>query len=334
MADELIEAQHWTPLEGGKVRCNICPQNCTIAEDGHGLCLGRVNKGGTLYAENYGECVSASMDPIEKKPLYHICPGKNILSIATYGCNLRCEFCQNWTISQTKAPSEHLSPERIVALAKRNGSFGIAYTYTEPIIWYEYIMATGDMAHSEGLKNVLVTNGVINEEPLRELLPLVDAMNIDLKSMRPDFYRELCHVDGLDAVKRTIEMASDATHVEVTNLLIHGKNDSEEELREFVDFVAGVSPTIPVHFSRYFPNYRMEVPPTPMESLELADRLAREKLHYVYLGNVGLESDSNTYCPEDGHLLVRRTGYSMEIVGIEDGRCAKCGRPADFVWCD
>ena len=334
MDHELIEARHWTPGEGDRVNCRLCPQYCEIAEGGHGLCLGRVNKGGTLYAENYAECVSASMDPIEKKPLYHVCPGKNILSIATYGCNLRCIFCQNWTISQTKAPSEHLSPERVVALAKRNGSFGIAYTYTEPVIWYEYLMATGEVAHAEGLKNILVTNGVINEEPLRELLPFVDAMNVDLKSMNHDFYRDLCHVDGLEAVKRTIELAHEMSFVEVTNLLISGKNDSEAEIRELVDFVSGISPTIPVHFSRYFPNYKMDVAPTSMETLKLADTVAREKLHYVYLGNVGLESDSNTYCPDDGHLLVRRTGYSTEIVGIKDGRCEKCGREADFVWCD
>jgi pyruvate formate lyase activating enzyme len=334
MTHELIEAQHWSALENGRVACHLCPQRCIISDGGHGLCLGRVNRQGTLYAENFGECVSASMDPIEKKPLYHVCPGRSILSIATYGCNLRCEFCQNWSISQTKAPTERLSPEQVVALAKRNGSFGIAYTYTEPIIWYEYLMATGDMAHAEGLKNVLVTNGIINEKPLRELLPFIDAMNIDLKSMSPEFYRDLCHVDGLDSVKRTIELAHEQCHIELTNLLISGVNDSEEELRELVDFVAGVSPSIPVHFSRYFPNYKMDAAPTPAESLALAERLAKEKLHYVYLGNVGLETDSNTYCPDDGHLLVRRTGYAVEVVGVEDGRCERCGRTADFLWCD
>jgi len=334
MAHELIEARYWDALEGDRVQCRLCPQLCTIPNGGRGLCLGRVNREGTLYARSFGECVSVSMDPVEKKPLYHVCPGKQILSIATYGCNLSCEFCQNWTISQTEASTEFLSPERIVSLARKNGSFGIAYTYTEPIIWYEYLLATGDMAHATGLKNVLVTNGIINEEPLKELLPFVDAMNVDLKSMRPEFYRELCHVDGLEAVQRTIRTAHEESFVEVTCLLIAGKNDSEDELREFVDFIASVSPSIPVHFSRYFPNYKMDGPPTPMESLERAERIAREKLNYVYLGNIGLDVDSNTYCPDDGHLLVRRTGYSTEVVGVRDGRCEQCGREADFLWCD
>jgi len=330
----MVEAKYWKRLEDGRVACELCPQACRIADGGRGICMGRVNRGGTLYADNFGECVSVAVDPIEKKPLYHVCPGRDIVSVACNGCNLRCDFCQNWSISQAQAPTRHLAPGDLVELARSRGSFGIAYTYTEPIVWFDYILETGKAAHEQGLMNILVTNGVVSEEPLIELLPLVDAMNVDLKSMRPEFYRKYCHVDGAEAVKRTIRLAAERSFVEVTNLLIPGLNDSPEETQELVEFIAGVSASIPLHFSRYFPAYKMTIQPTPIETLERAREIAREKLHYVYLGNVGLGEDSNTYCPTDGNLLVKRVGYSTEVVGIEDGRCARCGRPVDFLLCD
>jgi pyruvate formate lyase activating enzyme len=182
--------------------------------------------------------------------------------------------------------------------------------------------------------NILVTNGIVNEAPLKELLPLIDAMNVDLKSMRAEFYRTHCHVDGLEAVKRTISLAAAESFVEVTNLKIPGLNDSEEETTELVGFIAGISPAIPLHFSAYYPTYKMTIEPTPVETLVRAAEIAREKLDYVYLGNVGPAGDPNTYCPEDGSLLVRRDGYRGEVVGIEGGKCARCGRAADFLWRD
>jgi len=330
----MVEAKHWRSVEDGRVACELCPQACVIPEGGHGLCLGRVNRGGKLWAENFGECVSAAIDPVEKKPLYHVCPGHDVLSVACNGCNLRCDFCQNWTIAQTKVDTSPLPPEALVELASSRRSFGIAYTYTEPLVWFEYLLEAGSAAHERGLKNLLVTNGIVNEAPLRELLPLVDAMNVDLKSMTNDFYREYCHVDGLEAVKRTIRLASEQSFVEVTNLLIPGLNDSEDETEELVDFLADIDPAIPLHFSRYFPTHKMTVEPTPIERLRRAKEIAQEKLLYVYVGNVGLGEDSNTYCPEDGNLLVRRTGYSAEVVGVRGGACSACGRPADFIWCD
>ncbi len=328
------QAKHWKKLEDGRVACELCPQACQIPEGGCGICLGRVNRGGTLYAENFAECVSVAMDPIEKKPLYHVCPGHEIISIACNGCNLRCDFCQNWTISQRKAATTPLSPGDLVDLAIARGSLGVAYTYTEPLVWFEFLLAAGALAHEKGLKNILVTNGVVNEAPLRELLPVVDAMNVDLKSMRAGFYTEYCRVDGLEAVKRTIRLGAEQSFVEVTNLMIPGLNDSEEETRELVDFIAGISPAIPLHFSRYFPTHKMTIEATPVATLERAGEIAREKLHYVYLGNVGFRGDPNTYCPADGNLLVTRMGYTAEAVGIEDGKCNRCGREADFLWCD
>jgi len=333
----VVEARHWRTSDDGRIACELCPQACLIQEGGHGICLGRLNEGGTLMAVNYGQCVSVAMDPIEKKPLYHYAPGMPVLSVACSGCNLRCDFCQNWQISQRPAPTSELPPEGLVRLARENGSFGIAYTYTEPMIWFEYLLDAGALAHDAGLRNVLVTNGVINEAPLSELLPVVDAMNVDLKSIRDEFYERNCHVrGGLAAVKRTIKTAADdrRVHLEITNLLITGENDSEEDVRGLVEFVAGVDPGIPLHLSRYFPTYKMTSPPTSEASLRRAYDIAREKLHYVYVGNAGREFESDTRCPDCGHTLVRRSGYSASIVGVTDGVCANCGRTTDIAFPD
>jgi len=330
----MTDAKYWKKLDDGRIACELCPQACVIPEGGHGVCLGRSNRDGVLRAENFGQTVSAAMDPIEKKPLYHVCPGQSVLSIACNGCNLRCDFCQNSSISQVKAQTTPLPPEELVKLALESRSFGVAYTYTEPLVWFEYLVQAGALVRESGLKNILVTNGVLNEAPLRELLPLIDAMNIDLKSMNESFYRDHCHSAGAEAVKRTIRLAAEACFVEVTNLIIPGLNDSDEDLRELADFVADVNPSIPLHFSRYFPTYKMDIPATPVSTLVRAKEIARERLQYVYLGNVHVDDDANTYCPDDGHLLVRRAGYRTEIVGIENGCCSGCGRPADFLWCD
>ncbi len=330
----MTEARYWKKLDDGRIACELCPQACVISEGAHGVCLGRANRGGVLYADNFAQCVSVAMDPIEKKPLYHVCPGRTVLSIACNGCNLRCDFCQNWSISQQKAQTSELPAAELLKVAQETQSFGVAYTYTEPLVWFEYLLEAGALMHENGLKNILVTNGVLNEEPLRELLPLIDAMNIDLKSMDPDFYRDHCHIDGGEAVRRTIRLAAESSFVEVTNLIIPGLNDSDEQLGALVGFIADIDPAIPLHFSRYFPTHKMTASPTPLSTLRRAKEIASQRLHYVYLGNVGPESDSNTYCPDDGHLLVRRTGYRTEVVGLKDGKCGGCGRTADFLWCD
>ncbi len=329
----MANAKYWRKLDDGRVACELCPQACVIAEGRRGICLGRENRDGILVAANYAQCVSAQVDPVEKKPLYHVCPGREVLSVACNGCNLRCDFCQNWSIAQQPASTTPLPPERLVDLALERGSFGIAFTYTEPLIWFEYLLDAGALAREQGLKNILVTNGVLNEQPLVELLPLVDAMNIDLKSMDRDFYRKYCHVDGLESVKRTIRLGAEHSFVEVTNLMIPGLNDSDEQIRELVDFMADVDRAVPVHFSAYYPTHKMTIEPTPYETLERASSLAKEKLLYVYVGNVS-GGDSNTYCPNCGNLQVRRSGYSAKVVGIVAGDCSRCGRTADFVWCE
>jgi pyruvate formate lyase activating enzyme len=335
-----MQARHWKHDEkvAGRVVCYLCPHECVIAQDKAGRCLGRKNVGGELVAASYGEIVSIAVDPIEKKPLYHFLPGSEILSVATYGCNLRCPFCQNSEISQQVAPSRHVEPDEILALAKRHGTPSLAYTYNEPCIWYEYLMDAGKLMQGAGIRNVLVTNGMLNPEPLAELLPLVAAMNIDLKSIRSEFYRDYVQGD-LDTVLNTIRTAAKACHVELTNLLIPGRNDSPAEIAELVDFVASLGRETVLHFSRYFPRHEETEPPTPTEKLVEAAAIARQKLDYVYLGNVGLGDsphagtvpDRDTFCPNCRNRLVERSGYAGRVVGIKDGKCANCGRPVDLV---
>ncbi len=326
----LKEALYYEKLEDGRVRCLLCPHFCLLGEGKVGLCQGRKNDGGILYAVNYGETTSLAVDPIEKKPLYHFYPGSQILSVAPNGCNLSCPYCQNAEISQGKVSTQYIPPERLVKLAQQYNSVGIAYTYSEPLIWYEYLLDSGKLVHEAGLKNVLVTNGLINEGPLDELLPFVDAMNIDLKSMREDFYRKIVRGD-LQTVLKTISMSKKRAHVELTNLVIPTLNDSQEELGELIDWVARLGVDTPLHFSRYFPYHDFTVEPTPVETLKNAWRMAKERLRYVYVGNVWIEGASDTSCYNCGNLLIQRSYYSARTTGIEDGKCSNCGVEAEVV---
>lgn len=293
--------------------------------------MGRKNERGTLYAANYGRLVSMAIDPIEKKPLYHFHPGTQILSTGPNGCNMSCQNCQNWTISQEESPTELVMPEDLVRIASKEKSVGIAYTYTEPLIWYEYVLDTAKIARQYNLANVLVTNGYIHKEPLKKLLPFIDAMNVDLKSMDDDFYRKICKAK-LPPILRAIELAhQNKIHIEITNLLIPTMNDSEEQIQKLVDFVADLSDRIPVHFSRYFPAHQMDLPPTPMESLQKAFLLAKRKLKYVFVGNAYIPNTSNTYCAECNNLLIKRNGYHTAVVGIKDKKCGNCGSVVDVV---
>lgn len=329
------EAKYYEKLPDG-IKCELCPHSCIIKPNKISPCKARKNVDGILYAINYGECVSLAMDTIEKKPLYHFHPGTLILSTAPNSCNFRCPYCQNYEISQGESLTKYVSPEELVQIALRKDSLGIAYTYTEPFTWYEYLLDTAKIARSKGLKNVLVTNGMINEKPLSELLPYIDAANIDLKSMDPEFYKKIVWGD-LDAVLNTIKITKSHWHIELTNLIIPGYNDSPELIQGLVDFVVSIGVDTPLHFSRYFPHYKFKVPPTPVETLKFAGELARKKLQYVYIGNISIEESSemgdwsSTYCPECGNLLVNRSYLDVCATGITDNRCNKCGRKADFV---
>jgi pyruvate formate lyase activating enzyme len=325
------EALFWEKREDGKIECLLCPVRCVIAEGKVGVCMGRKNEGGTLYATNYGQVVSISIDPVEKKPLYHFHPGTQILSTGPNGCNMSCQQCQNWRISQERSPTQFVSPEDLVNVTIRENSKGIAYTYTEPLIWYEYVMDTAKIAREKGLYNVLVTNGYINEEPLRELLPYIDAMNVDLKSMEDDFYKKICK-GKLAPVLRTIELSHQSkVHIEITNLVIPTLNDSDEQIQKLVDFIAGLSDRIPLHFSRYFPCYKMDIPSTPLDTLQKAFLLAKRKLKYVFVGNAHLPNTSNTHCANCKNLLIRRDGYHTSVLGIENSKCKNCGTTVDVI---
>ena len=325
------EAMYYEKQEGGKVHCLLCPQDCVIAEGRKGFCKVRVNVDGTLYSEVYNRAMARSMDPIEKKPLYHFHPGSPIYSLGTRGCNQHCDFCQNWHMLQPDAGTAEITSEQAVEEALARGSVGIAYTYNEPTIWYEFVLECSRLARERGLVNVLVTNGSINPDPIAELAPHVDAMNIDVKSMDPEFYRRICK-SKLEPVLATCRAAKKAgIHVEITNLVIPTLNDSDELFRELVDFVASLGPETPLHFSAYFPSYKMTVEPTPLEALLRAREIARKKLHYVYLGNVVIRDGSDTHCPSCGNLLVSRRGYRASIEDIKDHRCGKCGREVDLV---
>ncbi|MBN1291465.1 MAG: AmmeMemoRadiSam system radical SAM enzyme [Candidatus Latescibacteria bacterium] len=328
-----MEAAYYEPYDTDSVRCLLCPNYCVIANGKKGACRVRTNRDGKLEASAYGQVVSLAIDPVEKKPLYHFYPSNQILSTGANGCNFRCGFCQNSEISQNSSPTRYVSPEDLAQLASQNGSIGVAYTYTEPFIWFEYIRDAGRLVHDRGLVNVLVTNGYVNEEPLRELLPVVDAMNIDVKSMRPEFYNKVCG-GKLEDVLRTVEIASQQCHVEITNLVITNYNDTEEDFLKLADWIYSIDPLIPLHISRYSPRYKFNEPPTPVETLVKAYETAKLKLKYVYLGNIVLTGTGDTLCPSCGNLLVKRTNYSVSAVGIRGGVCSSCGSVSDFVGMD
>lgn len=311
------------------LECRLCPANCRLTEGKHGICRSRFVESGRLWTDNYGELVTLAVDPIEKKPLYHFYPGTRILSTGPNCCNLGCLHCQNWSISQEPAPTQFMSPEALTAEAARRNTLGVAFTYAEPTVWFEYIRDTAPLLRACNQKVVLVTNGYINSEPLNELLRLVDAMNIDLKGMRREFYLKICK-GKLDPVLNTIRaVAASPVHLELTNLVIPGENDSRTELLDLVAFVAGLSDRMPLHFSAYHPDYQMDRPATPPETLAWIASEARKRLAYVYVGNMA-GFDADTRCPGCGATLVRRHGFHADPVGLDGQRCRACGIDADF----
>jgi len=328
----LKEAMHWEKIEGDRVHCKLCPHNCIIADGKRGMCRVRKNEGGTLYSIIYGRVTSVAMDPIEKKPLFHFHPGSAILSLGTMGCNFACKFCQNYTIAQMEAPTRPLSPDEAVQAAGERDSIGIAYTYNEPFIWYEYVYDTARLARENGLKNVLVTNGYVQQEPLNELLPYIDALNIDIKSMRPDFYTNICR-GTMDPVLETAKTAVKQALVEITNLVIPGYNDTDDEFETLASWAAeNLGRGTPAHISAYFPCYKLQAKPTPLSTLERACNIFRKHLDYVYLGNVASHKGADTSCASCGALLVERTGYSTKVIGLAaGGACAKCGAENNIV---
>lgn len=311
------------------VRCLLCPQLCLLEVGKSGLCRSRTNIGGKLVAVNYGRSIGLAIDPIEKKPLYHFRPGSQILSLGPNSCNLSCFFCQNFSSSQQSCPTEEINPDELVDLVRRHtGLPQVAFTYTEPLTWYEFIY---DFAQADpGIDIVLVTNGFINPLPLKELLPHVRAMNIDLKAIRPEFYSEYCG-GRLENVKQSIQMGYDSgTHIELTNLLIPGLNDSREELAELAQFVSSIDRSIPLHISAYHPAYRSSIPETPSSTVTEACNIASQYLDYVYAGNIRHSDFRETRCPSCKQTLI--TAQRKPVGILPTGTCASCGHRIYGVW--
>ncbi len=317
-------------------KCILCPHMCAIRENKRGICGVRENRDGKLYSLVYGKAVSCAIDPIEKKPLFNFYPGSEAYSIATVGCNLKCRNCQNYQISQMpketgRIEGTNVPPERIVEEAHSAGCTSIAYTYTEPTIFFEYAYDTSIIASKRGIKNVFVTNGYITKRALEEIGPYLDAANIDLKSMREGFYRDICGarlqpvLDSINLYKKL------GVWIELTTLIIPTLNDSAEELRRIAEFIVDLGEEIPWHVTRFYPHYRLlDLPPTPIETLRRAREIGLEAgLRYVYEGNVPGEGGENTYCWNCGKLLIRRHGYSILADEIRDSKCRFCGEKID-----
>lgn len=325
------EARFWDELSDNKVQCHLCPHECSINPDDMGLCGVRKNENGSLYTLIYSSCSSVAVDPIEKKPLYHFYPGTNALSLGTVGCNFRCQHCQNFSIARGTPDDVSLRdvpPREAVDLAKQHGAQGIAWTYNEPTIWHEYTYDSAKLAKKEDLYTVYVTNGYITEDPLREIAPYLDAMNVDIKAFSEEFYRTICK-GKLQPVLETCELADElGIHLEVTYLVIPTHNDTKEEIQAFCTWVHDkLGKDIPVHFSRFHPHYKMrDVPMTPTDTLLKAREIAMETdLTYVYLGNVPHGEYENTVCPNCGALLIERSGFRATITGLKDSKCSQCG---------
>ncbi|MFO7668966.1 MAG: AmmeMemoRadiSam system radical SAM enzyme [Bacteroidales bacterium] len=313
-----------------QVRCTLCPHNCNLLPGENGRCKTRTNKGGRLYSITYGLLSAITVDPIEKKPLYHFLPGSSILSIGGLGCNLTCDFCQNCNISQpdpdTFSQYPYREPADIVQKALlQKDNIGLAYTYNEPTIYYEYMIECAEQLRNHGLKNVMVTNGFINQEPLKELLRFMDAFNIDLKSFRNDFYRQRSSATLRPVLDAIAIVASSGVHLELTFLMIPGYNDSPGEWREMIRWIEeNCGADTILHVSKFFPRHKLNSPPTPTLTMERFMDAARERIHYVYPGN-NPQLDSHTHCPGCGTILIEREGYKTKVTALtSQGTCNHC----------
>jgi len=334
------EAMFYEKLEDKLVNCDLCSHRCRrIADSKRGICGVRENRDGKLYSLVYGKAVARNIDPIEKKPLFNFLPGSRSYSVATVGCNFRCENCQNYDISQMPKErgiivGQDVSPEEIVSAAKRNNCESIAYTYTEPTIFFEYAYDTAKHAKKEGIKNVFVTNGYITPEALKEISPYLDAANIDLKSFSDEFYRKRCGA-RLKPVLDSIRLyKSLGIWTEITTLIIPTLNDSEEELRKIAEFIGEVGEDTPWHISQFYPTYKLiDLPRTPVATLRKAREIGLEAgLKYVYEGNVPGEDGESTYCPNCGKMLIHRFGYSIHENKIKNSKCTYCGSEIDGLY--
>jgi pyruvate formate lyase activating enzyme len=332
------DAEYWKPLKEDTVQCRLCPNRCIIPDGFRGVCRVRLNVDGQLKTIVYGRVVAAHVDPIEKKPLFHFHPRSRSFSIATAGCNMNCLFCQNWQISQAKPENTRfmkLNPKDVVLLALQNNCESIAYTYTEPTIFFEFMRDTAKVAKKNNMKNVWITCGYIEEEPLRELCTYIDAANVDLKGFSEDFYRTYT-TGKLKPVLDTFKiLKEEGVWIELTNLLIPGANDSPQMISNLCAWIVKELGTgVPVHFSRFHPDYKLlDRPPTPVKTINRAVETAQGYgIKYVYAGNVAGSTYESTYCPNCGKKIITRYGYYISDIHIKDGKCEFCGTRIDGRW--
>lgn len=324
----MLEAKYYNQLDNEKVECVLCPHNCIISEGEYGICQVRKNTSGFLFSANYKKISSIATDPIEKKPLYHFMPGTEILSIGSYGCNFKCNFCQNHQISQ--APFQNFNRynfslnDILMAVTSNKNSIGIAFTYNEPVVWIEYVLEIAN-AIDKSYKKVLVTNGFINPEPLADLIQVIDAFNVDLKAFDSEFYKKNT-AGNVEPVKHTLkQIKKSGKHLEITNLVIPGQNDNPQTFERMVNWIATeLGKDTPLHISKYFPQYKSTIAETPTETLLEFHQIASKYLNFVYLGNLPSTQGQNTYCPNCGAELICRTGYYTILTQLNENQCGNC----------
>jgi len=333
----LHQAKFYEKLSNGIVQCGLCPNRCILSEKQIGLCRARQNINGELYSLNYGKVSTQHIDPIEKKPFFHVLPGATAYSIATTGCNMRCSFCQNWQISQVfpwEVKSVEMTSEQVVDDALKNGNKIIAFTYNEPTVFYEYMFDVAKLAHEKGLKTAVVSSGYINVEPLKELLPHIDAYKIDLKSFKEEFYQKFTGGHLAPVLEAMKIIKEKGVWLEIVNLLIPGENDSEEEIRDMAKWIKeNLGDDVPLHFSAFHPDYKLQnLPPTPSETLIRARQIAMEEgLKFVYTGNIVYPEGESSYCPQSKTLAIGRQGYMITVNNLVDGKCLD-GEQIPGIW--
>jgi pyruvate formate lyase activating enzyme len=333
------EALFYEKLTGQKVRCYLCPRECTLKDGQSGFCYVRINQHGILRTMAYAHPYAINVDPIEKKPLFHVLPATSIFSLGTAGCNLGCKFCQNWDLSKSKSQQErayYLSPKKIIILAKEHQCSSIAFTYNEPTIFAEYVMDTARLAHKEGLKTVMVTNGYITEKVIKDVYENIDAANVDLKGFSEEFYKKLTLSHLVPVLETLKTLHAMGVWIEITNLLIPGWNDSEKMITQLIDWVLSeLGPDVPLHFTAFHPDYQLtDIPATPPETVQKArDTALLRGIHFAYVGNIWDDERSSTYCPSCKTLLIERKWYQTKIVNLSaDGKCEKCGERIPGIW--
>ncbi len=333
-----VEAKFYRKLEKRRIKCELCPRGCTVADGKRGPCGVRENRGGVLLTLVHSRVCAVHVDPVEKKPIFHYLPGTTAFSLATAGCNVHCDFCQNWKISQARpeqVPAEYMPPRLVAELAKRNGCPTIAFTYSEPVVFSEYLMDTADAGHQEGIRSLVVSNGYIGQQALREAYGRMDAVKIDLKAFSETYYRDVVKGRLKPVLDSLVTLRALGKWLEIVYLVTPTLNDSDRELRGVAQWIkTNLGADVPLHFTQFHPDYRLKnLTVTPVATLERARAMAEaEGLHYVYIGNVPGHPAQNTYCPRCKRMLVERAGFTAGRMLIRDGCCPFCQQPVPGIW--